>query len=127
MNQITRIASVFGFLGVSLGAFGAHALKNRLLANSFLEAWHTATLYLLLHAIALLALGLYLDTRPRPHPKALLLTAYSWALGCLLFSGSLYTMSLCGIKALGIITPFGGISFLIGWACLCFTKASKPS
>ncbi|MEN0105758.1 MAG: DUF423 domain-containing protein [Pseudomonas sp.] len=107
-------AAFFGFTGVALGAFAAHGLKNKL-SPEYLVVFQTGTHYQLIHALALLAvaiLSVYLPGR--------LLTAAGWmfCLGILLFSGSLYALTLSGISTLGIITPFGGLSFLAGWLCL---------
>ena len=105
-----RIAAVIGVLAVGLGAFGAHALAKRL-TDKELSVFKTGVLYHLVHAPALLALGLYGEragvdvTIP-----ASLLTA-----GVVLFSGSLYALTLTGIRKLGIITPFGGLAFIAGW------------
>jgi uncharacterized membrane protein YgdD (TMEM256/DUF423 family) len=104
-----RVASILGILGVVLGAFGAHALKDQLTAES-LEWWKTATLYHLVHAAATLATG-------REDGRASAAT-WSFALGVLLFSGSLYAMAVTHVRALGAVTPFGGVAFLVGWALL---------
>jgi len=104
-----RVAAVLGVLGVMLGAFGAHALKDRLSAEG-VEWWKTATLYHLVHAVAALASG-------RADGRA---SAATWcfAAGVVLFSGSLYAMALTDVRALGAVTPFGGAAFVIGWALL---------
>ena len=114
--DFARIGAVFGFLGVALGAFGAHALKSRLSPES-LQTWHTAVLYHLLHAVALLALGFY----ARSSGANVKFTGTFWIAGMLLFSGSLYALALTGIKPLGAITPLGGICLLVGWGCLALT------
>jgi uncharacterized membrane protein YgdD (TMEM256/DUF423 family) len=108
-----RIAGILGFLGVALGAFGAHALKNRLSAD-MLTVWHTAVLYHLIHALALLGLALYARTSSAD-PRV---PALGFSIGIALFSGSLYALALTGIKPLGAITPLGGLSFLIAWGWL---------
>ncbi|HLU69285.1 MAG TPA: DUF423 domain-containing protein [Fibrobacteria bacterium] len=105
-----RIGSLLAFLGVALGAFGAHALRERL-SPAMLQVWNTAVLYHLLHAVALFALGLYARTSGADvKVGGTLLTA-----GVLVFSGSLYALALTGIKPLGAITPVGGLLFLAGW------------
>lgn len=105
-----RIGSLLTFLGVALGAFGAHALRERL-SPAMLQVWNTAVLYHLLHAVALFALGLYARTSGADvKVGGTLLTA-----GVLVFSGSLYALALTGIKPLGAITPVGGLLFLAGW------------
>ena len=108
------IAAVAGFTGVGLGAFGAHGLKT-VLSPDMMTVWQTAVQYHLVHAVVLLALAFGLSAKPE---KWLGRSAIMITLGLLLFSGSLYAMALTGIRPLGIITPFGGISWLIGWAML---------
>lgn len=107
-----RIAAALGFLGVALGAFGAHALKARLTPD-LLAIWQTGVLYHLIHALALLALGLY--ARAAASPSPITVPACSFLAGIALFSGSLYALALTGIRPLGAITPFGGVAFLFAW------------
>ncbi|MEK1940652.1 MAG: DUF423 domain-containing protein [Pseudomonas sp.] len=108
------LAAFFGFTGVALGAFAAHGLKSQLTAD-YLAVFQTGTHYQLIHALALLAVALL-----SLHLPGRLLNAAGWmfCLGIVLFSGSLYLLTLTGISRLGIITPFGGLSFLAGWLCL---------
>jgi uncharacterized membrane protein YgdD (TMEM256/DUF423 family) len=104
-----------GFLGVALGAFGAHALKARLSAD-MLAVWHTGVLYHLIHALALLALALYARAAaPAAAPASITVPAAAFVIGIALFSGSLYALALTGIRPLGAITPFGGLAFLFAW------------
>jgi uncharacterized membrane protein YgdD (TMEM256/DUF423 family) len=98
---------IFGFLGVSLGAFGAHGLKN-ILSPEMLEVYKTGVFYQLIHAPVILAIGI------AANPKFFKAAAFL-SLGIILFSFSLYIYSLTSYKPLAIITPFGGVSFLIGW------------
>lgn len=109
---LLRLAAVFCFAAVALGAFGAHALKASLQASGMLDAWNKAVLYHLAHAVALVALALHGGGNRAAY---LLLAA-----GILLFSGSLYTMALIPQSRdwLGAITPLGGLCFLAGWAWL---------
>jgi uncharacterized membrane protein YgdD (TMEM256/DUF423 family) len=110
-----RIAAGLGFLGVALGAFGAHALKARL-SPDLLAVWQTGVLYHLIHALALLALALYARAAgPGAGPVSIAAPAAAFALGIVLFSGSLYALALTGIRPLGAVTPFGGLSFLFAW------------
>lgn len=106
------IAAFAGFTGVGLGAFGAHGLRSVLSAD-MMNVWQTAVQYHLVHAAVLLALAFGLSATSE---KWLGRSAIMITLGLLLFSGSLYAMALTGIRPLGIITPFGGVSWLIGWA-----------
>lgn len=108
------LAALFGFTGVGLGAFAAHGLKNRLSAE-YLAIFQTGVTYQLVHALALLAVALLTVHVPGR------LTTWAGALFCLgivLFSGSLYLLTLTGVSKLGIVTPFGGLAFLAGWFCL---------
>jgi uncharacterized membrane protein YgdD (TMEM256/DUF423 family) len=125
MNAGLWIAAgaAFGFLGVLLGAFGAHALKARLDAP-LLEVWQTAVAYQFHHALALLAVGLLLRAAPSPLLQA---AGLCFAAGILLFSGSLYALCLSGLRVLGAITPLGGLLFLAGWACLFWAAWRRGS
>ncbi|MGB1580308.1 MAG: DUF423 domain-containing protein [Nevskiales bacterium] len=109
------MGSLGGLLGVVLGAFGSHGLKTRLSAD-MLAVWHTAVEYQFYHSLALIGVGLLLIQ----HNQAQLASwaGLAFAIGILLFCGSLYVLALSGIKPLGAITPIGGLSFIIGWALL---------
>lgn len=104
----------YGLLGVALGAFGAHALRERL-APDMLRVWETAVQYQFWHALALLAVGLLALRAPS---TSLAIAGGSFAVGVLLFSGSLYALALSEVRVLGAITPIGGVALLIGWAML---------
>lgn len=105
-----KIAGVMGFLGVALGAFGAHGLKQKV-TPELLAVFNTGVLYHLIHGVALFALALFGSATGRPvtWPAAL------WLAGIVLFSGSLYLLALTGVKQLGAVTPLGGLCFLSGW------------
>lgn len=109
-----KIASIFMFLGVALGAFGSHALKDKL-SEYYLDVYKTAVLYQFVHALGLFVVA-WLSTISQ-NPKIGLVGIF-FSIGILLFSGSLYLLTITGIKWLGAITPLGGISFLIGWGLL---------
>jgi uncharacterized membrane protein YgdD (TMEM256/DUF423 family) len=113
------IGCVFAFLGVGLGAFGAHALKARLDAN-LLATFEVGVRYQMYHALALLAVA-WAHTR---WPGALV-TASGWLFvaGTVVFSGSLYVLSLSGARWMGAITPIGGLALLAGWLCLAWAAA----
>jgi len=104
----------YGLLGVAFGAFGAHALRARL-APDLLAVFHTGVEYQFYHAFALLVVGVLLLVKPAP---ALSVAGWCFALGVLLFSGSLYALALSGTRWLGAITPLGGLLFLAGWGAL---------
>lgn len=115
-----KAAGLLGFLGVALGAFGAHMLKAKL-TPEFLTIWQTGVLYHLLHAVALLALALY----GRAAGVDVRWGAGAFALGILIFSGSLYVLCLTGIRILGAITPVGGLAFLFGWGWILLRLSSR--
>lgn len=120
MNPLlgSAIGAVSGFIGVALGAFGAHGLRERVDAR-MLEIWQTAAHYQMIHAVALVALGAWCAARPElAQGWPARLAALGFALGTLVFSGSLYALVLSGVRALGAVTPLGGLLFLAGWACL---------
>jgi len=100
---------------VALGAFGAHALKNRLSAE-MLAVWHTGVEYHIYHALGLLAVGLL--TQQLPGSALLKWSGWAMLAGIILFSGSLYALALSGERWLGAITPVGGVAFLVAWALL---------
>jgi uncharacterized membrane protein YgdD (TMEM256/DUF423 family) len=110
------IGAGLGFLGVALGAFGAHALKGKVDAD-MLAVFETGVRYQFYHALALLIVGWACA-----HWTSPAITAAGWLFvaGTALFSGSLYALALTGIKVLGAITPIGGVCFLAGWACLAW-------
>jgi uncharacterized membrane protein YgdD (TMEM256/DUF423 family) len=110
------IAAIFGGLSVAAGAFGAHALKERLSERS-LEIFETAAQYQMYHALALLLVALLLTQEDFPQP-VLVASGWTFIIGILIFSGSLYALSLTGIKVLGAITPLGGAAFIAGWGTL---------
>jgi len=117
MNAI-RIAALTGFTAVALGAFGAHALKEVLERNGTLALWHTAVLYHLAHAVVLLVLS----ARPGARCSA---AFWCFVTGVVLFSGSLYLLSLTHLKWLGAVTPLGGVSLLAGWLLLAIQGFEK--
>ncbi len=108
------LAAFFGFTGVALGAFAAHGLKDRLSAE-YLAIFHTGVTYQLVHTLALFGVALLAAHIPG---RLVTWAGVSFAIGIMLFSGSLYLLTLTGIGKLGIITPFGGLGFLVGWFCL---------
>jgi len=113
-----KVASLFMFSGVVLGAFGAHALRDKL-SPSAIEIYKTAVLYHLIHALGLFVIA-WLSTQstdPKIFWSGILLT-----LGIVLFSGSLYLLAATGTKWLGAITPLGGLAFLAGWLVLFLSR-----
>ena len=121
-SQFSRIAlslaAVYGFVGVAAGAFGAHALREKL-SPRFFEVWQTAAHYQLIHACALFGVALALHLFAGTSSVAPLQgAAICFAVGVVLFSGSLYALALTEIRVLGAVTPFGGVGFLVGWVLL---------
>jgi len=108
------VGALMGFVGVGLGAFGAHGLKGRLTAE-MLAVFETGVRYQMYHALALLALGALMS---RLEGRAVVVAGWSFTAGILIFSGSLYALALSGVTMLGAITPIGGVAFLIGWIAL---------
>ena len=123
MKQILVIAAISGMLAVVLGAFGAHILK-KMITPDMLEVYKTGVQYHFYHTFALLGTGILLHLQPS---KSLKTAAYLFIAGIVLFSGSLYALAFTGIKVLGIITPFGGVAWLIAWLLLAihFSKYTR--
>ncbi|AZF29175.1 DUF423 domain-containing protein [Pseudomonas sp. R2-60-08W] len=111
LRSFLMLAAFFGFTGVALGAFAAHALKNRLSAD-YLAIFHTGVTYQLVHTLALFGVALLAAHIPG---RLVTWAGISFVVGIVLFCGSLYLLTLTGISKLGIITPFGGLAFLLGW------------
>lgn len=103
-------------IAVALGAFGAHGLKT-LVSEQQLEWWHTATLYLFVHALGLLIVGLLIRLR-----YATQTTAWLLQIGIIIFAGSLYAMTLGAPRWFGAITPIGGVLMIAGWLWLSFSE-----
>lgn len=112
------LGSLNMFLSVALGAFGAHGLKSRISAD-MLTIYQTGVHYHMIHALGIIAVALAASKLPA---VALISWAgWSMLIGIVLFSGSLYALSITGIKVLGAITPFGGVAFLLGWLLLAYS------
>jgi uncharacterized membrane protein YgdD (TMEM256/DUF423 family) len=110
------IGALSAFLAVAAGAFGAHALTGIVSADR-LAVWETAARYQMYHALALFAVG-YLATQKDAGPARL--AGWLFVGGTILFSGSLYLLTLTGITILGAITPLGGLAFLAGWLSIAW-------
>jgi uncharacterized membrane protein YgdD (TMEM256/DUF423 family) len=106
--------SLFALLGVAAGAFGAHALRDRL-TEDLLAIFETAVRYQMYHALALLAVSWAVTEWPNSYT-----TAAGWLFigGITVFSGSLYILALSGVRWWGAVTPIGGVAMLAGWCCL---------
>ena len=112
---VLMISALSGMLAVGLGAFGAHALKERLSINGLESTYQTAVQYHFYHTLALLVVGLLLIKYPN---QWLNFSSYSTMAGIILFSGSLYALAISGVRWLGAITPLGGLCFILGWIFL---------
>lgn len=115
MKLFIIIGAVNAFLAVALGAFGAHGLEGKVPAK-YLETWQTGVTYQMFHAVGILIIGVLLGNLPATS----LLSWSGWLMliGIILFSGSLYVLTLTQISVLGAITPLGGVSFLVAWVLL---------
>lgn len=116
------IGAVLGFLGVVLGAFGAHALKSRL-SPEMLAVFETGVRYQMYHAFAVLIVAAGIGHIG--NARLLVMAGWFFFAGVLLFSGSLYALALTGVGVLGAATPIGGLLFLIGWACLALFGVAR--
>jgi len=118
MNPLSRRFFLFGTVlagtGVLLGAFAAHGLKQSLTAE-MLGAFETGVRYQMYHAFALFFVGWVAQHRQN---RPVLIAGWLFVLGVFLFSGSLYVLSVFNIPGVGIVTPFGGVTFILGWVCL---------
>ncbi len=118
MISYFRLGSVFGFLAVVLGAFGAHALKDALTPTDA-EIYRTATQYLMFHALVLLTVG---QLQKKRNTVWLRRAGFCFALGSVVFCGTLFALVLTQMRWLGAITPLGGVMLLLGWASLVFSR-----
>jgi uncharacterized membrane protein YgdD (TMEM256/DUF423 family) len=116
----TAAGAAFAFLAIALGAFGAHALRTHL-APDLLEAFDLGARYLLVHAVALVALGLGSNRLAR---RTVSVVGALLVAGMVLFSGSLFALALTGTRAWGAVTPVGGVALLVGWAWLAVASWS---
>ena len=117
-SKVLGFGAVFAFLGVAAGAFGAHALRDHLSAES-MAIYQTGVQYQLVHALALVALG----CQDRIRVSTI---AWFFGIGIVVFTGSLFALAISGQTWWGAVTPIGGLSFLAGWATLAATAFKKP-
>jgi len=116
------MGSFAAFIGVGLGAFGAHGLRDRL-SDHMLATWQTGVNYHLVHALGLILVGVILHLFQGT--GSLKLVGWLFLTGIILFSGSLYLLAITGISKLGMITPFGGLAFLAGWLVLAMSMIKQ--
>ena len=114
VNRVLFIGALLALIGVASGAFGAHGLRP-ILSEKMMTVFETGVRYHLVHALAMLIAGL--SAHWFSH-CVFVWAGWSFFIGILIFSGSLYTLALSDIRTLGMLTPFGGLAFLIGWGLL---------
>lgn len=132
MTTFLRWGAILAFLGVALGAFGAHVLQEQMgMSARYLEVWRTGVQYHLIHAVALLFVALLADRLP----NAAMIRRVGWLFvaGIVIFGGSLYALALTSllpsgpVRVLGAVTPLGGVCFLVGWALLAVAASGRTS
>ena len=116
-HQYRLLGSILALSAVLFGAFGAHALRETLSAHDSIQTWETAVRYQMWHALALILLSMIRLAQPIPK-----MTGPCFAVGSLLFSGSLYGLALDGPKWLGPATPLGGLCLMMGWMLLAYSS-----
>ncbi len=114
-TYFTRLAAISGLFAVLLGAFGAHGLNALLIKNGTLTIWEKAVFYHFIHTVMLFVLA---ERKP-----AVAVAWWSFLVGILIFSGSLYLLAVTNVHWLGAITPIGGLAFIFGWGWLALTAA----
>lgn len=123
-RQFILLAAVQGFLGVALGAFGAHGLEATLEANNRVDTFQTANRYHMYHALALLAVA-WMTTQYTGNTIAW--AGYLLTAGTVIFSGSLYILAVFDLGVMGAVAPLGGVALLAGWAGVGITAWKNPS
>ncbi len=113
------LAGLSGAIAVGLGAFGAHGLEDTLAATGRADTFETAVKYHFYHTLAIALIGIIKLTKP--NWKSLVFASWSMVFGIIVFSGSLYILSLSGVTWWGAITPLGGVGFIMGWLGLFYS------
>ncbi len=116
-QQLVVSGAILALLGVGLGAFGAHALKARLAAD-MLAVYQTGVQYHLWHALGVVLIGILVQLLPGA--KWLPVAGWMMVAGIVIFSGSLYALSVTGMRMLGAVTPLGGVAFLLAWGMVAY-------
>lgn len=120
MTLFVLIGATLAGIGVILGAFGAHALKDKFTEPRYAAVWETAVQYQMYHALGLLIIGILSSDALLGTSSLLNWAGYLMLTGIVFFSGSLYMLAVTGVKKLGAITPIGGVLFIIAWALVIF-------
>ncbi|MCA9539631.1 MAG: DUF423 domain-containing protein [Myxococcales bacterium] len=123
MMRFAAIGAIAMALAVAAGAFGAHALANRLSPEA-LKVWHTASAYHVYHALGLFAVDY--AVRGGGQPRLATWAGYAMIAGLFLFSGSLYALALSGVRGLGAVTPLGGLAWIASWITLAVAIWGRP-
>ena len=124
MKPFVPLGAALAFLGIALGAFGAHAIRDAIPPDR-LAVYQTGVQYHQLPALALVLVGLLRDRLPTPMRRLVSVSGWLFVVGIVVFAGSLYALALSGVRALGAITPLGGLCFLSGWALLTIIAARQ--
>lgn len=111
MRLLVILGAVFGFLAVALGAFGAHILEGNI-SDKMLNTWEKAVKYQMFHTVPIIIAAILYA---KSHLNSFLWSGWLFVIGILIFSGTLYLYSTTGTRFLAMMTPFGGVTFLIGW------------
>jgi len=122
-KRILLAGALSSLASVAIGAFGAHGLQSILELNQRMDTFETAVLYQMFHTLGLLFLGLWESKKPS---KLIAYSAFLFVMGIMLFSGSLYILSITNVTWLGAITPFGGLSFMAGWTIIIIHLLKNP-
>ncbi|MGE5178736.1 MAG: DUF423 domain-containing protein [Bacteroidota bacterium] len=120
-SLIGALGAISGFLGVAAGAFGAHGLRGSL-SPERLQVFETGARYQLIHAVAIVVVAVALE---RADSRALMAAGWLFVVGTVIFAGSLYALSLSGVRVWGAVTPIGGLCFLAGWLLLAAGLARR--
>ena len=116
MNPLLTLSAVFGLLAVLIGAFGAHGIENSL-PEQLIARYQTGVEYHFYHSLALFGVAI-LASKSRFISSWLWISAIAFSVGIVLFSGSLYLYAITGIYQFGMVTPLGGLAFIVGWGAL---------
>ncbi len=126
MRTFLLLGAINAFVAVALGAFGAHELRNHVPVER-IATWNTGAQYQMYHALALLLLASLYDRVPQAARGLMRTAGYLFAAGGVIFAGSLYALTLSGVKILGAITPIGGVCFLSGWVLLAVVASRSDA
>ncbi|WP_341302752.1 DUF423 domain-containing protein [Lysinibacillus sp. FSL H8-0500] len=124
MEIFLALGAILACLGVVLGAFGAHALKDKFASPRYVAIWETAVQYQMYHALGIIALGILSNEALVGSSSLLSWAGYLMLTGIVFFSGSLYVLAVTGVKKLGAITPIGGMLFIVAWVLVIIAALS---